>query len=149
VAVERTFAMLKPGILQRRIVGEVFSRIERKGLNIIGLKLVRIDRALAERHYAEHRGKGFYDKLIDYTISAPVIAFVLEGDDAITKLRRLCGPTEVKDSAPGTIRGDFCATTRLNIIHASDSPESAAREIGLFFADAELVTWSDGNNGWF
>lgn len=149
MAVERTFAMLKPGILQRRLVGEVLSRIERKGLKLIGLKLARIDRALAERHYAEHLGKAFYEKLVEYTISAPVIAFVLEGDDAIAKLRRLCGPTEVKDSLPGTIRGDFCFTTRLNIVHASDSPESAAREIGLFFSESELFPWSDGNNEWF
>jgi len=141
--------MLKPGILQRRLVGEVLSRIERKGLNLIGLKLIRIDRSLAERHYAEHRGKGFYDKLIDYSISGPVVAFVLEGDDAISKLRRLCGPTNVQESLPGTIRGDFCSTTRLNIIHASDSVESAAREIGLFFSENELISWSDGNNEWF
>jgi nucleoside-diphosphate kinase len=149
MAVERTFAMLKPGTLQRRIVGEVLSRIERKGLNLIALKLTRIDRALAERHYAEHLGKVFYDKLIDYTVSGPVVAFVLEGEDAILKLRRLCGPTDVKESTPGTIRGDFCFTTRLNIIHASDSPESAAREIGLFFSEDELVPWSDGNHVWY
>jgi len=149
VALERTFAMLKPGVLQRRIVGEVFSRIERKGLKFVAMKLMRIDRALAEAHYAEHKGKAFYDKLIEYTVSSPVIAFALEGDDAILKLRRLCGPTDVKESLPGTIRGDFCCTTRLNIIHASDSPESAARELGLFFADAELVGWSDGNDAWF
>ncbi len=149
MAVERTFAMLKPGILPRRLVGEVLSRIERKGLKIIALKLTRIDRTLAERHYAEHLGKAFYDKLIDYTVSAPVVAFVLEGEDAIGKLRRLCGPTDVKESLPGTIRGDFCFTTRLNIIHASDSPESAAREIGLFFAEGELHPWSDGNDAWY
>lgn len=149
MALERTFAMLKPGVLQRRIVGEVFSRIERKGLKFVAMKLTRIDRALAETHYAEHKGKAFYDKLIDYTVSAPVIAFALEGDDAILKLRRLCGPTDVKESLPGTIRGDLCATTRLNIVHASDSPESAAREIGLFFAESELFPWSDGNDAWF
>lgn len=141
--------MLKPGVLQRRLVGEVLSRVERKGLKLIGMKLMRIDRALAERHYAEHVGKVFYDKLIEYTVSGPVVAFVLEGDDAIAKLRRLCGPTNVQESLPGTIRGDFCFNTRLNIIHASDSVESAARETPLFFAEHELHSWSDGNDGWF
>jgi nucleoside-diphosphate kinase len=141
--------MLKPGVLQRRIVGEVLSRIERKGLKIIALKLMKISRELAETHYAEHKGKPFYDKLVEYTISGPVVAFVLEGNDAVVKLRRLCGPTDVMESAPGTIRGDFCFTTRLNIVHASDSPASAAREIPLFFAEDELVSWSDGNDGWY
>lgn len=149
MSVERTFSMLKPGVLQRRIVGEVLSRIERKGLKIIALKLMRISRELAETHYAEHKGKPFYDKLVEYTISGPVVAFVLEGNDAVVKLRRLCGPTDVMESAPGTIRGDFCFTTRLNIVHASDSPESAAREIPLFFSEDELVSWSDGNDGWY
>lgn len=149
MAVERSFAMLKPGVLQRRIVGEVLSRIERKGLRIVALKMVAVDRALAERHYAEHLGKVFYDKLIDYTVSAPAVAFVVEGEDAIGKLRRLCGPTDVRESLPGTIRGDFCYTTRLNIVHASDSPESAAREIPLFFSADEIHPWSDGNDAWF
>lgn len=149
MSVERTFSMLKPGVLQRRIVGEVLSRIERKGLKIIALKLMKISRELAETHYAEHKGKPFYDKLVEYTISGPVVAFVLEGTDAVVKLRRLCGPTDVLESAPGTIRGDFCFTTRLNIVHASDSPASAAREIPLFFSEDELVSWSDGNDGWY
>jgi len=149
LSVERTFSMLKPGVLQRRIVGEVLSRIERKGLKIVALKLMKISRELAETHYAEHKGKPFYDKLVEYTISGPVVAFVLEGNDAVVKLRRLCGPTDVMESAPGTIRGDFCFTTRLNIVHASDSPASAEREISLFFAEDELVSWSDGNDGWY
>lgn len=149
MSVERTFSMLKPGVLQRRIVGEVLSRIERKGLKIVALKLMKISRELAETHYAEHKGKPFYDKLVEYTISGPVVAFVLEGNDAVVKLRRLCGPTDVMESAPGTIRGDFCFTTRLNIVHASDSPASAEREISLFFAEDELVSWSDGNDGWY
>jgi nucleoside-diphosphate kinase len=149
VAVERTFSMLKPGILPRRLVGEILSRIERKGLNIIGMKLMRIDRALAETHYAEHAGKAFYDKLIDYTISAPVVLFVLEGESAVTKLRRLCGPTDINESIPGTIRGDFAFNTRLNIVHASDSAANAAREIALFFKDDELIQWKDGNHEWF
>jgi len=141
--------MLKPGVLQRRLVGEVLLRIERKGLKLVALKLMRIDRTLAETHYAEHKGKDFYEKLVSYTISAPVVAMVLEGPDVISKLRRLCGPTNVQEALPGTIRGDLCFNTRLNIIHASDSPISAEREIALFFKENELMTWEDGNDGWF
>lgn len=149
MSVERTFAMLKPGIFQRRLVGEILTRIERKGLNIVAMKMTRLDRAAVEVHYAEHKGKDFYDKLVEYTISAPVLAFVLEGADAVAKLRRLCGPTDVRESLPGTIRGDFCFNTRLNLIHASDSTESAAREIALYFTENEIFPWSDGNALWY
>ena len=149
MAVERSFAMLKPGVLQRRLVGEVLLRIERKGIKLIALKLMKIDRPLAETHYAEHKGKDFYEKLVSYTISAPVVAMVLEGADVVSKLRRLCGPTNVQEALPGTIRGDFCFNTRLNIIHASDSPMSAEREIALFFKESELITWEDGNDAWY
>jgi len=149
LAVERSFAMLKPGVLQRRLVGEVLLRIERKGLRLVALKLMKIDRSLAETHYAEHAGKDFYEKLVSYTISAPVVAMVLEGADAVSKLRCLCGPTNVQEALPGTIRGDFCFNTRLNIIHASDSPANAEREIALFFKETELMTWEDGNDVWY
>jgi len=127
----------------------VLLRIERKGLKLVALKLMNIDRKLAETHYAEHAGKDFHDKLVTYTISAPVVAMVLEGADAISKLRRLCGPTNVQEALPGTIRGDLCFNTRLNIIHASDSPASAEREISLFFRENELITWEDGNDVWY
>jgi nucleoside-diphosphate kinase len=146
---ERTFVMLKPGILQRRIAGEVLSRLERKGLKIIALKMLRMDKARAEAHYAEHRGKNFYEKLVEYTLSGPVIAIILEGPGAVGIVRRLAGPTDAGESLPGTIRGDFAGTTRLNIIHASDSPESAAREIPLFFSEGEICGWEDGNARWF
>jgi nucleoside-diphosphate kinase len=146
---ERTFVMLKPGALQRRIVGEVFNRFERKGLKIIALKLLQMDRTLAEAHYAEHKGKDFYDKLVEYTISGPVIALVLEGEDSIAAVRRITGPTNIQDQRPGTIRGDFACQTRLNIVHASDSPESAKREIALFFTTVDLIEWEDGNAQWF
>jgi nucleoside-diphosphate kinase len=141
--------MLKPGALQRRIVGEVFSRLERKGLKIIALKLLCMDRAMVETHYAEHKGKDFYDKLVEYTLSGPVIALVLEGEDSVAMVRRLAGPTNIQDQQPGTIRGDFAYRTRLNIVHASDSPASAEREISLFFKPAELIEWEDGNEQWF
>jgi nucleoside-diphosphate kinase len=141
--------MLKPGALQRRIVGEVFSRFERKGLKIIALKLLRLDKAMVEAHYAEHKGKDFYDKLVEYTLSGPVVALVLEGEESIAAVRRLAGPTNIQDQQPGTIRGDFACRTRLNIVHASDSPASAEREIALFFKPAELIEWEDGNAQWY
>ncbi len=141
--------MLKPGVLQRRIVGDVLSRFERKGLNIVALKVMTIPPLLAATHYAEHKGKSFYDNLISYIISGPVIAMVIEGDEAIQLVRRICGPTAVCESLPGTIRGDYCLHTNYNIIHSSDSPESAERELKLFFKPGEIVSWEDGNATWF
>jgi nucleoside-diphosphate kinase len=145
---EQTRVLLKPGCLQRRIAGEVLNRFERKGLKIIALKLFRMDRALAEAHYAEHRGKNFYDKLVEYTISGPVIALILEGEEAISVVRHLAGATGLADALPGTIRGDYAAQTRLNIVHASDSPASAERECSLFFKPGEICPWEDGNQIW-
>jgi nucleoside-diphosphate kinase len=146
---EKTFVMLKPGVLQRRIAGEVITRFERKGLRIIALKLLHIDKTTAEAHYAEHKGNDFYEKLLEYTLSGPVIAMILEGEEAVSVVRRLAGPTSLGDSLPGTIRGDYAARTRLNIIHASDSPGSVEREIGLFFRPEEICAWEDGNQKWF
>jgi nucleoside-diphosphate kinase len=146
---ERTFVMLKPGVLQRRIAGEVLNRFERKGLKIIALKIVRMDQAMVEAHYAEHKGKDFYEKLVDYTLSGPVVAMILEGEDAITAVRRLVGPTDIQNSQPGTIRGDFAYRTRLNIVHASDSTAGAEREMALFFRPGEIVEWEDGNGQWY
>jgi nucleoside-diphosphate kinase len=146
---ERTFVMLKPGVLQRRIAGEVLSRFERKGLKIIALKIVRMDQAMVEAHYAEHRGKDFYEKLVDYTLSGPVIAMILEGEDAVAIVRRMVGPTDIQNAQPGTIRGDFAYRTRLNIVHASDSAASAERETALFFKPGEIVEWEDGNGQWY
>lgn len=140
--------MLKPGVLQRRLAGEVLARIERKGLKVIALKMMTIPMELAEKQYAEHKGKGFYDALIALMTSGPVVAMVIEGEDAIGQLRRLCGATKADEALPGTIRGDFCMHTPRNLIHASDSSASAAREIGLFFRDAEICAWSDPNDVW-
>jgi nucleoside-diphosphate kinase len=149
MAVQRTFAMLKPGVLQRRIVGEIITRLERKGFRLVAMKLMKIPRELAETHYEEHREKSFFGDLTSYITSAPVVAMALEGDEVISRLRMLCGATKVEDAAPGTIRGDFAAQTQLNLIHASDSPESAARELGLFFKDSEFFEFEDGNASWF
>jgi nucleoside-diphosphate kinase len=147
--IQRTLIMLKPGVLPRRIAGELISRFERKGLRIIAMKMLRMDKRMVETHYAEHKGKDFYDKLVEYTLSGPVIAMILEGEDAIALVRRLVGPTDSRESLPGTIRGDYAAQTRLNIVHASDSSESAARETALFFKEEEICRWEDGNASWF
>jgi len=148
MAIERTYAMLKPGVLSRRIAGEIVSRIEKKGFDIIGMKLIRIPRRLAETHYAEHRDKPFFKELVDYITSGPVLAMALEGDGAVLLLRKFCGSTKAEDAAPGTLRGDYAMHTGLNIIHASDSPESGLREIALFFKPEELMQWQDGNDDW-
>jgi nucleoside-diphosphate kinase len=148
MAEERTFTMLKPGVIQRRIAGDILSRFERKGFEIIAMKLMKIPRRIAETHYAEHAGKPFFGRLVEYITSGPVIAMVLEGDNAILMLRKLCGPTKAEDAAPGTIRGDYAMHTAMNIIHASDSVESAEREIGLFFRPEEIITYEDGNDDW-
>ena len=149
MAKERTFAMLKPGVLQRRIAGEVVTRFERKGFQLLGMKLMTIPRETAEIHYGEHKEKPFFGDLVDYITSGPVLAMVLEGEECISRIRLLCGATKVENAAPGTIRGDFAAQTTMNIIHASDSPESADREIGLFFQANEIFEYGDGNARWF
>jgi nucleoside-diphosphate kinase len=148
MAIERTFSMLKPGVVQRRLAGEIIARIERKGLKIVALKMMTISRSLAETHYEEHREKSFFAELVSFITSGPVVAMVIEGEDAIARVRSLCGATKVDAALPGTIRGDYAMHTGLNIIHASDSSSSASREIGLFFQASELCSWTDGNDGW-
>jgi nucleoside-diphosphate kinase len=148
MAIERTYVMLKPGVMQRRIAGEILSRIEAKGLKIVAAKLMNIGRALAETHYAEHRERPFFGELTSYITSGPVFAMVIEGDDAIATVRRLCGATKVQDALPGTIRGDFAMHTGMNIIHASDAAASAEREIALYFKPEDIISWKDGNDGW-
>jgi nucleoside-diphosphate kinase len=146
---ERTLVILKPGVLQRRITGEVLSRFERKGLKIIALRLLLLDRTTVEAHYREHKGKDFYEKLLEYTLSGPVIVLILEGENAVAMVRRLAGPTDVREAPPGTIRGDYAYQTRINIVHASDSLASAEREIALFFKPQDIVEWKDENSPWF
>ncbi len=148
MAHEKTYVMLKPGVLQRRLVGEIIGRLEHKGLQVIGLKMMQIPEELARKHYAEHDGKPFFGDLIGYITSGPVVAMVVAGEDAISRVRLLAGATKVEQAQPGTIRGDFAAVTTKNIIHASDSPESAEREIGLFFGADQVVPWEDPNADW-
>nr|3VVT_A Chain A, Nucleoside diphosphate kinase [synthetic construct]3VVT_B Chain B, Nucleoside diphosphate kinase [synthetic construct] len=138
---ERTFVMIKPDGVQRGLIGEIISRFERKGLKIVAMKMMRISREMAEKHYAEHREKPFFSALVDYITSGPVVAMVLEGKNAVEVVRKMVGATNPKEAAPGTIRGDFGLDVGKNVIHASDSPESAEREISLFFKDEELVEW--------
>jgi len=148
MSIENSFVMLKPGVLQRRLAGEIIARLEAKGLQLVAMKLMKIDESLARRHYAEHEGKGFFADLIGYITSGPVLAMVVRGENAISMIRILAGATKVENAQPGTIRGDFAAVTTKNIIHASDSPESATREIDLFFAADEIITYDDPNADW-
>lgn len=148
MAYQLTYVMLKPGVLQRRLAGEIIRRLEAKGLELRGMKLMRIPRELAEKHYGEHQGKPFYDGLIGYITSGPVLAMAIGGEEAIGRVRLLAGATRVEEALPGTIRGDFAAVTTKNIIHASDSPESAQREIGLFFLETEILPFEDPNASW-
>lgn len=148
MAQERTFSMLKPGVMQRRIAGEIIQKLEKKGLHITGMKLMQISQELCTTHYAEHTGKDFFAPLVKYMTSGPVLAMVMEGEEAISRLRLLCGPTQVDQALPGTIRGDYAAITRMNIIHASDSAQSAEREISLFFRPEEIVSYADPSAQW-
>ena len=136
---ERTFIMVKPDGVRQRLVGEVVGRFERRGFTLRGMKALCIGRTLAERHYAEHVGKPFFEPLVEFITSGPVVAMVWEGRDAIGVARAMMGVTDAGQAAAGTIRGDFSLSKEQNIVHGSDGPESAAREIALFFDDGELV----------
>jgi nucleoside-diphosphate kinase len=137
---ERTFVMVKPDGVKRGLVGEIIRRFEAKGLKLVGLKQVVPTRDLAEKHYAVHRDKPFFDSVVQFITSGPVVAMVLEGPDAIALSRLLMGKTRPTEAAPGTIRGDFANTTEQNLVHGSDSPETAKEEIGLWFIKEELLS---------
>jgi len=136
---ERTFVMVKPNGVARGLVGEVVARFERRGFTLRGMKALHIDRALAERHYAEHIGKPFFEALVAFITSGPVVAMVWEGREAVAVARAMMGVTDSAQATPGTIRGDFSLSKEENIVHGSDGQESAAREISLFFREDELV----------
>ena len=139
VNVERTLVLVKPDAVGRGLVGEIIGRFERKGLELAGLKLLRLVSASAEKHYAEHEGKPFYEGLVKFITSGPLVAAVVEGRGAIQVVRGMVGPTSGQEAPPGTIRGDYCVSDRFNLVHASDGPESARREIAHFFREEELV----------
>ena len=136
MAIEQTFAMVKPDGVKRGLVGEVVSRLERKGFTLLQLKMMQIPREMAEQHYGEHQGKPFFEGLVSFITSGPVVAMIVEGENAISEWRKMMGATNPADAALGTIRGDFASTIDENVAHGSDAPETAEREIGIFFGEA-------------
>lgn len=138
---EKSFVMMKPDAVQRRLMGKVLSRFEEKGLQIVAAKLMHISEDLAKEHYGEHSEKPFFNGLVEYITSSAVLAMVIQGDDCISLIRKMVGATNPKEADLGTIRGDFALDTGRNIIHASDSPQSAEREISLFFDETEIVEY--------
>lgn len=145
---ERSFLMVKPDGVARGLVGEVISRVERKGLKVVALKMLLVDEVLAKKHYAEHEGKPFYKGLISFITSSPVVAMVIEGKDAIKILRAMIGKTDPKEAAQGTMRGDFAIDVGQNIVHASDSEASAKREIELYFGAEEILSYRRSDERW-
>lgn len=146
---ERTLLLVKPDGVQRGLVGRILTRFEEKGLKLVALKVMQITEELAARHYAPHVGKPFYKGLVQYMTSSPVVAAVVEGPRVIEVSRRLMGATFGWKAEPGTIRGDFGSSTAFNLIHGSDSPESAAKEIALFFGKGEVAEYSRSLDAWF
>jgi nucleoside-diphosphate kinase len=146
-SVQRTLVVLKPDAVQRAIAGELLARFERRGLRLVALRLVKVDRALAEKHYAVHTGKFFYDDLVKTISASPVVAAVLEGPNSIAVVRAMVGATRPHEAAPGTIRGDYALVGLRNLVHASDAPETAAAEIALWFPEG-VVTYSRDVERW-
>jgi len=146
--VERSLVLVKPDGVQRGLVGEVIARLERRGLLLTGAKFMQVSRALAEEHYGIHKGKPFYDGLIAYVTSAPVMAMVWEGPNAVAAIRQTMGATRPLEAAPGTIRHDFALEVGRNLTHASDSPENGAKEVALWFKPEELVCWRRAVDPW-
>ncbi len=145
---ERTFLMIKPDGVQRGLVGNVISRMENKGFKLAAMKMMPVSKDLAARHYEEHEGKKFYNGLIEFITSSPVVAMIWEGDNVIKMTRTLVGETDPQKAAPGTMRGDLAIFTGKNLVHASDSSESARREMGLFFDETEVCAYEQSREGW-
>jgi nucleoside-diphosphate kinase len=145
---QQTLILLKPDCIQRRLAGSILQRFEQKGLRLAAMKLVKAERSLAEKHYAVHAGKGFYESLLQFLTSGPTLALVLEGREAVAVCRNLIGATDGAKAAPGTIRGDFGLSVQNNLIHGSDSPENAALEIKLWFKPEELVSYTQTDASW-
>ena len=145
---QQTLILLKPDAVQRRLVGEVTGRLEKKGLRLVALKLMTSSRELAEKHYAVHKGKPFYDSLLGFLTNGPTVAMVWEGREAVAACRNLMGMTDGVKAAPGTIRGDFALSVQNNLVHGSDSPENAATEIALWFTPAELTKYAATDANW-
>jgi nucleoside-diphosphate kinase len=145
---EQTLIILKPDAVQRGLCGEIITRFERKGLQIVAMKMMQIGKQLAETHYSPHKGKPFYEGLVKFMTSSPVLVMVLQGRDAISVTRKMMGATFGSKAEPGTIRGDLGISNSFNLIHGSDSPESAQRELGLFFKTDELQKWTPAGQSW-
>ncbi|MEB3885799.1 nucleoside-diphosphate kinase [Lyngbya sp. CCY1209] len=145
---ERTFIAIKPDGVQRGLVGEIIKRFEAKGFTLVGLKLVQVTRELAEAHYDVHKERPFFNGLVDFIISSPLVAMVWEGEGVIASARKLIGATNPLTAEPGTIRGDFGVSVGRNLIHGSDAPETAQKEIALWFTDEELVSWEASLKSW-
>jgi len=145
---ERTFVMLKPDAVQRGCIGEIITRFEQKGIKIVAMKLVSVDRKLAEKHYGVHKGKPFFEPTVSYITSSPVVAMVLEGINVIEMVRSMTGATDPQKAAPGTIRGDYGQFIGRNIIHASDGKETAQFEINLWFTKDDIASYSRIDEGW-
>ena len=145
---ERTLVLVKPDGVQRGMVGEVISRLERRGIKLVAMKMMQVDDVLAHRHYGEHEGKPFFQGLVDFITSSPLVAMVWEADDAVEIVRGTMGQTNPKNAAPGTIRGDLGVNIGRNLVHGSDSPESAQREVALFFGKDEILDYSRNNDPW-
>jgi len=141
MATERTLILIKPDGVNRRLVGRVISRLEDKGLKLVGLKLLQVTEELAQQHYAEHVEKPFYPQLEEFITAGPVVALVAEGPEAIGVVRALMGPTNGREAPPGTVRGDYGLSRQMNLVHGSDGPEAAQREIGLYFKSDELIDY--------
>ncbi|MGG3450035.1 MULTISPECIES: nucleoside-diphosphate kinase [Bacillaceae] len=145
---EKTYLMVKPDGVQRGLIGEITARFEKKGFRLVGAKLMHVSRETAEKHYGEHKERPFFGELVDFITSGPVFAMVWEGENVIATARQMMGATNPKDAAPATIRGDYAVSVGKNIIHGSDSPESAAREIGIFFKEEELTHYQKSGSEW-
>ena len=148
MSLQKTLVLLKPDTVQRGLVGEVVSRLEARGLKIVGMKLMQVSRELALRHYGEHQGKPFFDGLVGFITSGPIVAMAVEGESAIELVRRTIGATSPLDADAGTIRGDLAVEIGRNLIHGSDSPESAQRELDLFFDEGELLSYARDTDTW-
>jgi nucleoside-diphosphate kinase len=145
---EKTFLMVKPDGVQRNLVGDIVQRFEKKGFKLAGAKLMMVTNELAQEHYGEHKERPFFGELVDFITSGPVFAMVWEGENVISTARHMMGKTNPSEAAPSTIRGDYGVTVGKNIIHGSESPESAEREISLFFDESELITYDKADNNW-
>ncbi len=145
---QRTLVLIKPDALQRGLSGEIISRLERRGLKIVALKMMQVDEVLARRHYAVHNGKSFFDELVGFITSSPLIAMVFEGEGAVSAVRSTMGSTNCLESIPGTIRGDLGLDIEHNLVHGSDSEESAAKEVSLFFTEKELFSYPRDIDAW-